>query len=157
LPLNDFLHSMADSYRIEKLKRIAKKLNLEFSKNDTKGLLELVKDCSLSPRFSLRRNIIVRNILSETEIFKGRSVKVFDYLNDSDQSPICTMMMIRSMEFDFPFTSIQPCIDLFPPKQPLLKFRRKQKIETIKLKGNTHYVYTTDPAYWKLISSIPSS
>lgn len=137
-------------YRKKQFKTFADKNGYFFTAEDENGLIEMVKDCSIRPRKNLNSKKVISNIISHHEVWEQYSFRIFDFISKSTQFPERTMLMVRSINFDFPFLSIQPRSLAFPPKQPILKRRRKVKIETFN-KHRSHVVYTTDMKYWYLI------
>ncbi len=135
------------SYRLNKFKKFADKHQYTFSEEDENGLIQMVSDCSIRPSRHVKSEKVIKNIIGHLEIWEQYSFRIFDFLCKSDNYPNRTMLMVRSLNFDFPFLSIQPKSLANSPRQSILKRRRKVKIETFE-KHRTHKVYTSDLNYW---------
>ena len=146
---------MLDADRTIQLQSVARSMGYEFNAADDRGLVELIKDCSVPVSGNQLDKKCITNILTKRDLIGGRTIYIFDYLTDDDENPLKTMMLIRSTEFDFPFISVQPIVNIHPPKQRILKKRRMRTIiKIIPKKGKikeSHVVFTTNPLYWERI------
>lgn len=139
-------------YRTKQLQKVARRLGYDFSKRDERGLYRLVRDCSIPLSSTQKDSKCLSNIMTHRDHLEDRITYVFDMLTNSDEYPLKTMMMIRSKTFDFPFLSLQPVSEAFPPKQRIFKRRRKREIHRIRPESGkirrSHVIFTTDPDYW---------
>lgn len=142
------------SYRTSSMKKVAQQMNFNFNATDEWGLFQMVKDCCIRPNKHASTDRVIKNIIWKRDVWNKQNMYIFDFLIDSINYSKQTFLLLQSTSNDFPFLSAQPISEIHPPRQRILKKRRKRKIVEVVSDRSTHHIYTTNLEFYKKIKNL---